>query len=278
MTLQQFEESRALGEPVELFLFRYGSDPAAYYAYCDAEFRITHAGITYEPLAIRRAAIHAAQSLDKQELRVDMPVSSAVAELFKVYPPGNVVTLTIFAGHRNDPDQEFVSIFMGRVQQVSRVLREAQVTVVPASVSLRRTGLRRHYQLTCPHVLYDPLTCRANKALSTSAGRIVSAVGYTSVTLAAGWNGSFLADNFLNGMIEWVSAAGPEKRTIIGVAGNTLSLNSPVGDLSVGGAVDVVLGCKRTFAECETLFNNLVNFGGQRYIPLENPVNTNPFT
>lgn len=278
MTAAQFEESRALGEPVELFLFRYGSDPSAFHAYCDAEAPITHAGITYQPLPIRRAAIHSAQSLDKQELRVDLPVSSAVAELFKVYPPGNVVVLTIFAGHRNDPDQEFVAIFSGRVQQVSRVLREAQVTVVPASVSLRRTGLRRHYQLTCPHVLYDPVTCRANKAAATSPGRTVSALGYTTVTLAAGWNGAFPAANFVNGMIEWVGPAGPEKRTIIGISGNVLSLNSPVGALSVGGTVDVVMGCRRTFAECESVFNNLVNFGGQKYIPLENPVNTNPFT
>ena len=35
MAFEDFEESVEQGEPVQLFLFRYGSDPSEYYAYTD---------------------------------------------------------------------------------------------------------------------------------------------------------------------------------------------------------------------------------------------------
>lgn len=280
MTLSQFENSRASGQPVELFYFRYGSDPAAFYAFCDIEQEVEHAGITYAPHPIKRTAIHSQQSLDKSEMTVRVPIESPVSQLFTIYPPSDVVTVTIRRGAVGDPDGEFVVIFTGRVQQSKRDGREAELSCVPASVSIKRSGLRRHYQLTCPHVLYDqdPGSCKANKAAATLAAVVVSAVSSTTVTLPPGWNGAFNADKFIGGMVEWDGDVTRERRTILRRSGDVLTLEGLISGLIVGQAVDVILGCNHQLEDCETLHNNIRNFGGMPFIPQENPINTNPFS
>ena len=280
MTVAQFEESRARGAAVEIYLFRFGTEPTAFHAYCDVEFPVTVDGVTYEPLPIQRAQITSQQSLDKADVDVKVPMTSEIAGLFSLLPPSTKVTLVIRRGQADDPDQEFPVIFAGHVQQSSRDGRTATLRCVPASVSIKRVGLRRHYQYTCPHVLYDqdPGSCRANKAAVTQLARPVTAITSNRVTLAAGWNGAPATSKYVGGMVEWDGPYGRERRTIIRVSGNVLSLSGLPSGLSVGNTVDVVPGCNHQTEDCATLHNNIVNFGGMPYIPTENPVKRNPFT
>jgi hypothetical protein len=209
-------------------------------------------------------------------------VDSPVAELFRLFAPSYPVTLVIYAGHIGDSDAEFIAIWTGRIQSAKRSAsgaRNVELSAVPDSASMRRSGLRRHYQLTCPHALYDqdPFSCRANKAAATRAGVVATAVSYLGVTLAPGWQGSFDPAKFVSGMVEWTGPNGPEKRTILRVAGNVLSLNMPTTGLTPGMTVDVVLGCNRQISDCQNLHNNVRNFGGMPFIPTDNPIKTNPF-
>lgn len=191
MTYGAIEESRKLGAPAELYLFRYGSDPAAVYAYTDVEEPITHGGITYAPLKpIKRGSVVASGSLDKSRMSVMVPSSSEVAELFRVYPPGTVVTLTIRGGHLSDPDAEYPVIWVGRVLQCARgkgEQTEAELTCEPANTSLRRTGLRRNYQIGCPLVLYGTGigNCNAD-IISATLPATVAALATASATLDLG--------------------------------------------------------------------------------------------
>jgi hypothetical protein len=149
----------------------------------------------------------------------------------------------------------------------------------PVSTSLRRPGLRRHYQYGCPHQLYGP-HCLANKAAATVASTVASLAGAT-VTLNSGWNGAFAADKFLGGMLEWTAPGGStDRRTILRITGNVLSLSGIPKDLAPTDAVDVVLGCNhKAYAEdggdCLPLHNNILHYGGQRWIPTKNPIGTN---
>ena len=280
MSNSVFEESPDRGLPVELYLFRYGSDPSAVLAYTDSEDPVVYDGHTYVPAPMKRGKISAQQGLDKSEMKVKTTLDNGVAELFRVYPPSSPVTLTIRAGHANDPDQEFAVVWVGRVQSVSRTKAEAELSCVPSSSSIRRTGLRRHYQITCPHVLYDsgPMSCKADKAAATQAGQLVVTVNYTSLVMTPGWQGAFAPEKFVGGLVEWIGSSGPERRTILRVEGDELHLGGPTtGLLSGVSAVDVVLGCNHQTDDCATLHNNIVNFGGMPYIPKQNPVKTNPF-
>lgn len=280
MTVGQYEESRARGAAVEIYLFRFGTEPTAFRAYCDVEFPVEVDGVTYQPLPIQRAGITSQQSLDKAAMDVKVPINSEIAGLFSLLPPSNKVTLVVRRGQADDPDQEFPVIFAGHVQQSSRDGREATLSCVPASVSIKRVGLRRHYQYTCPHVLYDQDSgsCRADKAAATQLARSVTAITSNRITLAAGWNGTPPGAKYVGGLVEWDGPYGRERRTILRVNGNVLSLTGLPSGLSVGNTVDVVLGCNHQTEDCAALHNNIVNFGGMPYIPSENPVKRNPFT
>lgn len=273
MTFAAREESRQRGEPVGLFLFTHGAGAGSFYAYTDAESAITigDPAVTYEPMPISRGPLQSTGTLDKSSLELRMPITAGLADLFLVWPPSEVVSLVIKAGHMNDADSEFLAVWSGRVLSGGREGSEAVFRCEPITTSLRRNGLRRHYQFGCPHVLYGD-QCRADKPAATVATTATGIEG-RSVTVPADWGGAADAENFLGGLFEWTTGAGNrELRTILQVTdGRTLLLSGLVRDLDVGGAVDVVKGCAHTMTSCTDVHDNIHNFGGQPWIPLRSP-------
>lgn len=284
MSFESYEESRAKGQPVDLYFFKYGSAANAYYAYTDAEQEVTFGGIVYRPITIKRANFTSSGTLDKTALKVNCPINTDISVLFSVYPPGQVVTLIIRQGHVNDPAQEYKVIWTGRVIQCERDGSEATLTCEPVATSMRRAGLRRNYQLTCPHVLYGA-QCKANKLTATITIPAISLSQGTRITLNDGWSGSISPAKYIGGMVEWATANGPEQRTILQIVDlKTLVLSGPTTGLSAGTNIDVSLGCNHQMGvgpqpdgDCGPLHNNIQNFGGQPWIPTANPINTNPF-
>jgi hypothetical protein len=279
MAYSDYEESVEAGQPVQLFLFRYGSDPLEYLAYTDHDEELTVSSITYAPVAVSREDIEADGTLDRASLKIRMDVGTDLAELFRVYPPSSVVTLVIAEGHIGDPDEQFLVTWAGRVVSASRDHSELLLTGEPVTTSMRRPGLRRHYQLACMHQLYGP-QCQADKPSKTVATTVSSIAGAT-VTLASGWKGALSAiasEKWLGGMLEWIGPGGSTvRRTILRVTGDTFMLSGIPQHLAASDAIDVVLGCNHlAYAEeggdCLPLHNNILNFGGCRWIPLKNPI------
>ncbi len=205
MTFETLEESRCLGQPVDLYYFRYGTTASAYYAYTDAEEPVTFDGVIYEPKPIQRGAINSSGTLDKSALTVDLPTSCDVAELFRIYPPGRSVALIIRQGHLGDADNDFKVIWSGRILSSSREDSVDSLTCEPLSTAFRRSGLRRCYQYSCPHALYGE-QCKASRLAGTSAATVYATTG-ASVTLDSGWNGSHAVEKYIGGMVEWETAA-----------------------------------------------------------------------
>lgn len=277
MSFETIEESRYLGEPVDLYFFRYGTTTSAYYAYTDAEEPITLDGIVYKPLPIQRSAINSSGTLDKAAITVDVPTSSDVAELFRIYPPGRSVTLIIRQGHLTDADGEFNVIWSGRVLSSSREDSIASLTCEPLSTAFRRSGLRRCYQYSCPHALYGTL-CMASKIAATTLATVYAVSG-ASVTMDSGWNGAHPVEKYIGGMIAWETPSGTEVRTILRLAdgGNKLQLSGSTRGLTGGTEVSVILGCEHNMEDCQNLHNNIQNYGGQPWIPLSSPIKINPY-
>lgn len=285
MTYGAIETSRQKGKPTNLFYARYGESPNSFFAYTDAEQPITHNGVTYQPLAISRGKIVASGTLDKAALEVRMSLRVPMAELFRVYPPSTVVNLTIFQGHLSDPDSQFLVAWTGRIISAKRTDTELVLTCEPISTSMKRVGLRRHYQYSCPHVLYGS-QCKANKLAATTE-TTVGAISGVRVTLIDGWTPQALAPKYVGGMLEYLNARGDkEVRTILRVENNNeLILAGFPLELLPGAAVSAVLGCNHNFflketdksldedkTDCYGLHDNIHNFGGHPFIPTENPI------
>lgn len=276
MTFSILETSRHQGKPVTLYLFVYGgsledSPPTTqFFAYTDGEQAITYDGVEYEPVPVMREEVVASGSLDKSALAIRLSRDTELATLFQVYPPIQPVTLVIRQGHFGDVDAEFLVVWSGRVLSIGREGDECVISCEPISSSMRRPGLRRHYQIGCPHVLYGA-QCLADEAAATVSGT-VTAIDGLDITLAGGWEGAFAQAKFLHGMVKWTNDdGGIEIRRILKVTGDVLLLGGFLRDLAVTDSVSVVLGCNHQMDDCLDLHDNIHSFGGCPWIPTKNP-------
>lgn len=274
MTFEAKETSRTLGNPVDLFLFRYGTLPTSYYAYTNALQPVTHhdpaydMDIVYEPVAIMRDSIKSSGTLDKSTMRITAQRDISMGELFRVYPPSSVVALTIRQGHLDDG--EYLVAWAGRLLSYERQGDDAVMSAEPISTSMRRTGLRKHYQIGCPHKLYGP-ACRAVQASFTLPAVVATITGY-NVTLTPGWTG-ITQTRYRQGEFRWVTDDGETQvRQILRVPFNDqMALSGSLARLTVGADVQISLGCAHTLEDC-ALFANQPNYGGCRWIPIKNPI------
>lgn len=271
MTYAAHEESRTLGRPIELFLFRFGLEEDAYSAYTDGEVAITHAGITYAPVTIGRGDISQTGSDENADLEVTMSRTAPIAARFLLHPPSAVVNLTIFSGHVGE--SQFIRIWGGRVLGVVRKDTKEVAFKCQSRVSaLKRNGLRRKYGPGCPHVLFGA-DCGANKPAASVTKTVLSVTGGI-LTFASNWESSLNRPKFRGGVAEWESDEGfLERRTIVSVGDGDgiVRLNGYATGLVANASVTLIWGCDHTETGC-AIHANLNNFGGQPFLPTENPI------
>jgi hypothetical protein len=317
MTYGTYEESRDSAAPVELFLFQYGSEDTSFIANTDAEVPVTLDGITYTPLPIKRGGIEAKGRPERADMTIETPLSAPIADLFRVYPPGRVVTAIIRAGNISEDGTpalweggaNWPVIWTGRVLEGNRGGANAVLTCEAGSASMKRLGLRRNYQWSCPLALYGS-RCRADKVAATT-DTTVAVVGSNRIALTDGWmpqvdDPNYTADPdadpeaepepvpqvdryspsaFVGGLVKWNSPAGVEERGVLryDVAeedgdADEFVLTGPTPGLVPGDAVALSLGCPHTVEGCLGLHDNIVNYGGQPFIPTFNPLLKNNHT
>lgn len=278
--LSFLQGSRNRSVPVYLYEVVYGSARGSVIRLTDAEQPIVLDDLTYTPVQIKHGEIHASGTLDKTTLEVSTRYDSPLSNLFRHYPPSQVVTLTVLRGEADDPSQEFSVIWAGRILSCSIEFYEAKLVCEPIGTAVRRPGLRRNYQVGCPHVLYGP-SCRANQADFTRTTTVSNVEGST-VRLETGWNGPWSFSRFINGIAEWTDGNGDvTTRTILQVVtdgtADFILLAGATQGLRAGGTLSLSLGCNHQLSDCQD-FNNLPNYGGCPWVPTKNPVGSyNPF-
>jgi uncharacterized phage protein (TIGR02218 family) len=265
MTYSTLEASIYSGQPVELYEFQRGAD---YWRFTSADEDQTYNAQTFTRAPITRSEIEETSELNRTNLEITVQRDNPVAELFRLYPPGVVVTLKIWRLHRGDTDA--VLVWIGRVLNCEWRGGEALLHSEPVYTSIRRNALRRHYQRQCPHVLYGA-ACGVNQTAFKVIGTVAVISGGTVQVNAAG---SHADGHFAGGFIEWNSSAGvSDNRLITDHTSVTLTLAAPIIGLAVGDTVNLYPGCDHTLATCEAKFANHLNYGGWPYIPLKNPFN-----
>jgi len=259
MTFAALETSRSRGQPRSLIYFTVGDDE---YAYTDAEQPVTFDTVTYEPVSLDRDKVAASGNLDKSTMGIRLPTTTDIVELFRIFPPSQVVNVIIYQGHLGDGDWKVV--FTGRVLGCSRAESVATLSCEPVSTSMRRPGLRRRYQRGCPHALYDD-KCKLNRAAFT-VNAVIADVDGAYLSFSNGWNGAFAAGRFEGGVL----SVGGEQRTIVKVMGNTLLVSGVIPQLVSGVTAALSLGCPHTMDGCNA-FSNILNYGGHPWIPSKSP-------
>lgn len=264
-----FESSRSRSKPFHMYLFKYGPGSGDFYAFTDNEFPVRHQGIDYSPRQIDHGGISTTGSLDRAALEVRTPRTNELFLLFRAYPPSYRVTLSVLKSHYGDPDKGVVAIWSGRILGMDVRGSECTFNGEPISTTMKRLGLRRNWQYGCPHALYQN-GCRADRNRVMQSATVVSNDGGV-IALQPNWNGPIAPEKFNGGYIETRSSTALT-RSILRVTGDSLILTGDTSDLTVGVGISVYPGCAHNMADCQGVHDNILNFGGQPWIPLSNPV------
>ena len=84
------------------------------------------------------------------------------------------------------------------------------------------------------------------------------------------WNGPLLPEKFIGGFVQITDRIG-SVWTILRVEGNLLTLSGDLNKLPINTDLSILPGCNHDMTDCKGVHNNLPNYGGQPWIPLENP-------
>lgn len=277
MTFSTMEESQYEGSPITLYAFTWDDGVPHQLLYTDGEQPQTYPSLgissAFTPIPIQRGSISTQGTLDKSSLEINVPRDAAIALLFRDYPPGQVVNVTIWQTHSGDTEKQCLVIWAGRVISCAIEFNMAQLFCEPISTSLRRNGLRLNYQKTCPYDLYGQ-GCFASKEAATISDAVVAAVGTNDFTLISSWlSDPSKRSAYVTGMVEWHDVSGVRHvRSILKITtGEQVFLSGPVTGLVPGNTVKMTLGCNRQRSHCADLHNNIDNFGGQPFIPVKTP-------
>ena len=251
-----------MSRPKELYWFVEQANPPIEWLYTSADTKITYQLAEFLPIAIGHDEIESKNELSKSNLTVTVSLDEEMARRWLRSSTDAIVSLTIFSG---DIDTAVTAvIWKGRLASVKPTDKSIQLIFESIFTSLRRPGLRRKYQATCPHVLYGN-NCKAPKAnfafeaIPTVVNGIFLTVPYAT-EFADGW--------FTGGMIEGVDGVA---RFIVSHVGENIKLIRPLEGLEANQAITLYPGCDRLASTCESKFNNLLNIGSFPYIPIQNP-------
>ena len=275
--LEVYNDSEFDGRPAVFILFEYGTRTIAY---TSGEKEIEIGGTKYLPVPMTHESIRAGADLDRSDIKISLPHDCEVARLFDPIPPTVDINVTIFQGQEGTITME--RQFIGIVKGLKIIDRVAEISCETIAASISRVGLRRHWTLGCDKALYGD-ECSADRSAHTFDVQVIETSRYhprfsgslDSITFDIPENNT--VEMFLGGIVEWESPRGPESRTIIrseiDAYGRMVAvLNAPHGGIDVGSTVRVSRGCPHTMEACRDIFANILNFGGEPWIPLENPV------
>lgn len=269
MSFESVETSKERGRPYELYRFQYGPSEIDSYKYTNS---VTDIG-DFKAIPINRDSYKTTGKAERDQQNITMPVTTDLAKLLLPYPTPIPVEITIWQGHHGEPEQ--MVVWVGRILSNAYKGNEIALTCESTLISLKRQGLRRRYQLGCPFVLYGP-DCKVDRAAFTRDAEIID-IQNGVPQFNAGWNGTFPIAKFVGGVLRWQSTHGVEYRSIRAATAGSVTFNGALRDLEIGMIVQLILGCNHRMADCRDVFDNILNFGGQPWIPLQNPTKHSNF-
>ena len=220
--------------------------------------------VTYDPAVVTRQQIEEKSEIEKSEVEVSFRYRDTIY-LERLRNIG-FVTVTLKIREVNTETGEIINLFSGRVINLKfkshhLILRaESRITATKQSAPVRR------YQRSCPYLLYGQ-GCQAKKARFAVPSSILEAV--ESDQLRMDTIGGFETNYFRGGMCLY----GGQKYFILRPeAPDLITLSRAV---KIGRILNVTLypGCSHTLDECDTKFDNALNYGGFPDLPIENPFN-----
>ena len=268
MSSVERDESLEAGEPIYLYTFTRGT---VSWRYTNSDRNEVFGGHTFLTTAIDHSAIKTTGSNESSDVSITLPRSLSVAENWFPWPPSDIIMCMIQTVHEGEADAQM--IWIGRLVQPKFSDNELTLLSEPYVTSGRAVAPAPRIQRSCRKTLYGP-QCKVDPEAHRVAGTIASIDGFVLNIAAAA---TFPNGRLVNGAVEWERPDGLKmSRTIEQHEGASVVID--YGDLSLEELLDVTLlpGCRQSFEDCRDYFENELNCGAQKYIPIRNPHDGNP--
>ena len=233
---------------------------------------VVYEGVTYKSTPVKRTKIISRPDLLQNKVTLQLSVHQMLGlGLLAEVNSNSAHRLIIYRGEDVDSLEQ---IWAGALTDQMCDGEVATITYGGGGISLRQLGDRRPFQRRCPFVLYDSLTCQATPQVSSAR---VTAINPTKDVLEVSGIATHSVGYFTGGVIcpnAVYSADNAGNRFISShnktASGDQLRLSTPL-QASIGDNISVLAGCDRTWQTCYSKFDNIINFGGFPFLPLENP-------
>lgn len=271
MTWIDQELSVESAAPIELHEFIY--DTVIYrYTSSDTDY-VDSDGATWTSAAIIRSGISEDQSEGQSDTSLECTLDLEVLGPFRTGVP--LMRYNLYQVHADDPDGQVRQLYAGSVGDVVFKPNDwkAEITCRSVITALEESGLRRKCSVQCPHVLYGP-GCRLSATDFEIPVTISSVSGRDAQLSGAGLTGK--SDSYFpGGYLSWTNATlGVSQKMMVASydsASKTATMVNVPSGLLAGASATIVPGCAHTLADCDTKFNNSLNYGGLPFIPDRSP-------
>lgn len=246
--MSYIDAERSIAAARHARLYQIERSTTTVWRYTSADRAITWGGYTWEPLAISDDGVRMTGEASADEIKITLPYSTPVVQLYRVVPPSEEVFVTIY-----DYDAGEADALVAWVGSISAMIAgepgSATLACDSLSTSMRRDGLRLKYERACPHSVYDHM-CGVNKALYAMPVKVTAMDG-VSITVARNDGTDVTIDDvgvnqiqvtapdpdWDGGRVEWDT----ETRTITAVDTGTgwITLSGSTGTLAASDTVRI---------------------------------------
>jgi len=263
MTYSAFQALVSGKRPVWLYHIRLGQQEA-FLTSSGEDFE--YSGQVYTATAMTQTRIRVTSAIGRAEVKVILPNSHEMARRFIGDTGYQDNELNIYHTYRNDPDQEVVTKFRGRVVDCRPFYKTITLAAENRFTVFRRKGLVDVVQRPCRHALYHG-GCGLNIADWQAAGTATAWNASTS-TVTITEAGEQEDQYYAGGVLSF----GLERQFITSQVGDQVGLLGPVPGLadeisdSGSASVQIAPGCDLSMSTCQNKFDNLLNYGGFPWI------------
>lgn len=255
MSFNAKEIARWLGKPERLFAFHRQNKS---WRYVDGDREVTVGGHVYQPAPIKRSGLNQSSEGAKNDVRLTMPRSIEIADMWRPLPPCDPVVVQVLEHHRND--SEVITRWTGYA--VAPKYTDTALELTCTQFLAKHRGDAQDWMRGCGVTVYSPL-CGLDRA-NFQFNAVLTGVNGLVLTAAAFGTS---AHSLNGGWIEWTRPDGLlDRRDIAAHNGTSITLVYPPEGLAVGANVVALPGCERNFDACKAR-NNEANYPGFVYMP-----------
>jgi len=261
MTYRDYEDSVASGKPVELYDIC-AITTGTHWRLNTSTEPIVYGGFTYNAEVVTRNEIEIGGLDRRSEVELTLPRDHIFTNQYAQRPLDEAVSLTIYRQHVT----EYATFWKGFLIAISFDEKTIPKCVFqPITSSGRTRGRRRCCQLLCSHVVYSD-SCGLSMSTYESVGAIDS-TGDNGLTIVSTIFSAKSSGYYTGGLLKKDGIY----RFIINHAGDTVTLERSFSSSATGDTIYAYAGCDLDPDTCDTKFGNVLNFGGQEYLPVLNP-------